>query len=254
MGYPNSFNTSSDSNVRMQEYRIYPLAVGINETDQGVMTYLRDYGKRIYLPIYAFYLKGGDRNILVDTGLAEFVAPADAEEICGFKIMEFEEALATVGLTPEAVDVIIHTHLHNDHCENDHMFTNAEIYVQRTEYQFLLNPHPVDHRYYPDILDGLNVTQVEGDADIAEGVRVIFSPGHTVGGQSVAVNTARGRAVITGFCCNAKNFPAQGPAIAPGVHINLAEAYDTIQKIRAMADILIPIHDSAVGRKKCIPE
>jgi N-acyl homoserine lactone hydrolase len=26
----------------MQEYTIYPLVVGINETDQGVMTYLRD--------------------------------------------------------------------------------------------------------------------------------------------------------------------------------------------------------------------
>jgi len=238
----------------MREYTIHPLAVGINETDQGVMTYLRDYGKRIYLPIYAFYLKGGDRNILVDTGLADFVAPPGAEETCGFRMLEFEEALATVGLTPEAVDIIIHTHLHNDHCEDDHRCSNAEIYVQKTEYEFLLNPHPVDHRYYPDILDGLNVTQVEGDTDIAEGIRVIFSPGHTVGGQSVAVNTARGRAVITGFCCNAQNFPAQGPAIPPGVHINLAQAYDTIQKIRAMADILIPIHDPAVGRKKRIPE
>jgi len=238
----------------MREYTIHPLAVGINETDQGVMTYLRDYGKRIYLPIYAFYLKGGDRNILVDTGLADFVAPPGVEEELGFRILEFKEALATVGLTPEAVDVIIHTHLHNDHCENDHTCTNAEIYVQKTEYEFLLNPHPVDHRYYPDILDGLNVTQVEGDTDIAEGIQVIFSPGHTVGGQSVAVNTARGRAVITGFCCNAQNFPAQGPAIPPGVHINLAQAYDTIQKIRAMADILIPIHDPAVGRKKRIPE
>ncbi len=35
----------------MQQYTIHPLVVGINETDQGVMTYLRDYGKRIYLPI-----------------------------------------------------------------------------------------------------------------------------------------------------------------------------------------------------------
>ena len=47
----------------MQEYTIYPLVVGINETDQGVMTYLRDYGKRIHLPIYAFYIEGGDRRI-----------------------------------------------------------------------------------------------------------------------------------------------------------------------------------------------
>ena len=29
----------------MVEYTIHPLVVGLNETDQGVMTYLRDYGK-----------------------------------------------------------------------------------------------------------------------------------------------------------------------------------------------------------------
>jgi glyoxylase-like metal-dependent hydrolase (beta-lactamase superfamily II) len=238
----------------MRHYTIHPLVVGINETDQGVMTYLRDYGKRIYLPIYAFYLKGGDQNILVDTGLAEFVAPADVEEKCGFAVMDFESALASVELTPAAVDLIIHTHLHNDHCENDALCPNAKIIVQKAEYAFLKSPHPVDHRYYPDILDGLEVVQVEGDARIADGIEVIFSPGHTVGGQSVAVRTAKGRAVITGFCCNAKNFPSQGPAVAPGVHLNLMEAYDSIQKIRRMADILIPIHDPAVGRKKSIPE
>src|SRR5512143_2477786 len=238
----------------MREYTIHPLAVGINETDQGVMTYLRDYGKRIYLPIYAFYLKGGNRSILVDTGLEEFATPPDAEEKCGFKILEFEEALTTAGLRPETSDIIIHTHLHNDHCENDHKCGRAEIYVQKSEYEFLRNPHPVDHRYYPDILDGLNVIQVEGDVEITEGVRVIFSPGHTVGGQSVAVNTAQGMAVITGFCCNHKSFPLQGPAIAPGVHIKLVEADHTHQKLCRLADILIPIHDPAVGRKKCIPE
>jgi len=126
--------------------------------------------------------------------------------------------------------------------------------VQRAEYEFMLDPHPVDHRYYPDILDDLNVRLVDGDAEIAEGVQVIFSPGHTVGGQSVAVNTAQGRAVITGFCCNAKNFPPKGPAIPPGVHTDLLQAYDTIQRIKAEADILIPIHDPAVGRQTRIPE
>jgi hypothetical protein len=58
------FNPSADRDQYfreedMQTYTIYPLVVGINETDQGVMTYLRDYGRRIYLPIYIFYLKGG---------------------------------------------------------------------------------------------------------------------------------------------------------------------------------------------------
>ena len=238
----------------MREYTIRPLAVGINETDQGVMTYLRDYGRRIFLPIYAFYLEGGDRRILIDTGLAEFVPPSGAEEACGFRILEFDEALGTVGLRAEEVDLIVHTHLHNDHCENDARCPNAEIVVQRAEYEFLLDPHPVDHRYSPDILDGLNVRTIEGDAEIAEGVQAVFSPGHTVGGQSIAVNTKAGRAVITGFCCNARNFPEKGPAIAPGVHIDLMQAYDTAQRIRGMADILIPLHDPAVGRTTQIPE
>ena len=237
----------------MQQYDIYPLVVGINETDQGVMTYLRDYGKRIYLPIYAFYLDGGDQRILVDTGLEQFMVPEGAETQLGYPVLEFDDALAALELVPEDIDLIIHTHLHNDHCENDYRCTKATIIAQKSEYEFMLEPHPVDHRYYPDILDGLRIEQVEGDANIAEGVDVIFSPGHTVGGQSVAVNTAGGKAVITGFCCNAKNFPSVGPAIPSGVHVNAMEAYESIQKIRAAADIIIPLHDTAVGRKKKIP-
>lgn len=237
----------------MQTYTIYPLVVGVNETDQGVMTYLRDYGKRIFLPIYVFYLKGGDRNILVDTGLEQFVVPESVEEICGFRVLEFEEALSTVDLTPEDIDVIIHTHLHNDHCENDYKCPNAEVYVQKAEYDFMKTPHPADHRYYPDLLDDVHVIQIEGDAALFDGIDVIFTPGHSVGGQTVSVNTSQGRAMITGFCCNAKNFPAVGPAVAPGVHMDLFAAYDAIQKIRAEADILIPLHDLSVGRKRSIP-
>lgn len=237
----------------MQEYTIHPLVVGINETDQGVMTYLRDYGKRIWLPIYVFYLKGGDKNVLVDTGLEQFMAPDDVERTCGFEVLEFEDALSTVGLRPEDVDVIIHTHLHNDHCENDYKCVHAKVYVQKAEMDFFRNPHPIDHRYYPDVLDGVDVVEVEGDVRILDGIDVIWSPGHTVGGQSVAVNTSAGKAIITGFCCNDKNFPATGPAIAPGVHINAMEAYDSAQKIQAMADILIPLHDPAIGKRKRIP-
>ncbi len=237
----------------MQTYTIHPLAVGINETDQGVMTYLRDYGKRIFLPIYAFYLEGGAKNILVDTGLEQFVAPDGAAEHCGFEILEFEDALATLNLKPADIDIIIHTHLHNDHCENDYLCTHARVYVQKREYEFMRSPHPVDHRYYPDVLDENEIIQLDGDVGLLDGIDVVFSPGHTVGGQSVVVNTTGGRAVITGFCCNDRNFPAAGPAVAPGVHIDLTEAYDSIQKIKQMADILIPLHDVAVGRMGKIP-
>jgi N-acyl homoserine lactone hydrolase len=238
----------------MRQYVIHPLVVGANETDQGIMTYLKGYGKRIFLPIYVFYLEGGPEKILVDTGLEQFMVPAGLEEEYGLKVLEFEDALATYGLKPEDIDIIIHTHLHNDHCENDYKCTNARVYVQKKEYEFFLNPHPLDHRYFPDLLDDVEVVQVDGDQEIVDGIQVLLTPGHTVGGQSVMVNTSKGKAVITGFCCNEQNFPASGLVVASGVHINAIDAYESARRVREMADILLPLHDLSLGRRHSIPD
>jgi N-acyl homoserine lactone hydrolase len=237
----------------MVTYFIHPLVVGINETDQGIMTYQKGYGKRIWLPIYAFYLEGGDKRILVDTGMEEFMVPPRAEEETGLTIMEFEEALATVNLRPEDVDIVIQTHLHNDHCENTRKCVNAKVYVQKAELEFFKKPHPIDHRYYPDLLDDCDVITLEGDAEIVPGIRVLLTPGHTPGGQSVAVKTPSGTAVITGFCCNAENFPSVGPVVAPGVHINAIEAYESARRVKETADLVIAVHDPAVGSRGKIP-
>ncbi|MGC8495460.1 MAG: N-acyl homoserine lactonase family protein [Syntrophobacteraceae bacterium] len=238
----------------MREYVIYPLVIGANETDQGIMTYLRGYGKRIWLPIYSFLIKGAKEVVLVDTGLEQFVVPEHVGREYGLKIQEFEEALGDHGLRPEDVDIIIHTHLHNDHCENDPKCERAKIIVQRAEYDFFRNPHPLDHRYYSDILDGLNVELVEGDTHLMDGIDLIFSPGHTPGGQSVAVHTAGGKAIITGFCCNGLNFPPNAPSVPSGVHTDAIAAWESARKIREMADILIPLHDLSVGKAGRIPQ
>ncbi len=237
----------------MTEYRIHPLVVGANETDQGVMTYLKGYGKRIWIPIYVFYLEGGPEKILVDTGLEQFMVPDVVAQKYGLKIQEFEDALANFDLTPEDIDIVIHTHLHNDHCENDYKCTNAKVYVQKREYEFFQNPHPIDHRYFPDLLDDVDVVQVDGDAEIVDGIQVLLTPGHTVGGQSIAVNTRQGKVVITGFCCNEQNFPAKGPIVPSGVHINVIDAYESAKRVKEVADIIIALHDLSVGRQRSIP-
>jgi glyoxylase-like metal-dependent hydrolase (beta-lactamase superfamily II) len=237
----------------MPDYTIYPLIVGANETDQGVMTYLKGYGRRIWIPIYVFYVEGGDKKILVDTGLDQFVVPPEVGEENGVEILEFEDALAKVDLSPEDVDIIIHTHLHNDHCENDYKCPNAKVYVQKTELDFFQEPHPIDHRYYPDLLDDVEVVTVDGEAQIVEGIRVVPSPGHTPGTQSVLVQSSQGRVGIAGFCCNQENFPEKGPAVAPGVHTDALAAYESIQQFRELADILLPLHDFSVAQRGQIP-
>jgi N-acyl homoserine lactone hydrolase len=238
----------------MTSYTIHPLAVGYNETDQGIMTYQRFYGTRILLPIYCFAIKGGDRKILVDTGLEDFIVPPDLEERMGFPVREFEEALDSVGWKPQDIDLIIHTHLHNDHCENDCLCENATVYVQKAELDFFRDPHPIDHRYYSDLLNGMEVQIVEGDTTIIDGIDVLFTPGHTPGTQSVVIQTARGKAVIVGGCCNAQNFPSGGGVICPGVHTDAIDAYESMRRVKEIADILIPLHEIEIGKKKVIPD
>lgn len=50
------------------QYRIHPIVVGTKFFDKGMMTYQHDYGKEYTIPIYCWYIEGGDKKILVDTG------------------------------------------------------------------------------------------------------------------------------------------------------------------------------------------
>jgi hypothetical protein len=70
----------------------------------------------------------------------------------------------------------------------------------------------------------------------------------------VAIQTASGKAIITGLCCNAENFPPGGGVIAPGVLLDAIQAYESMKRVKEAADILIPIHDLEIGRKGKIPE
>ncbi|THB69460.1 MAG: N-acyl homoserine lactonase family protein [Desulfovibrio sp.] len=229
-------------------FRITALLTGIRETDQGLMTYLKHYGRRIWLPMWSFLLQGQDKNILVDTGLDDFITPESFTKETGLTPMFMEDALESVGLKPEDIHMIIHTHLHDDHCGNNPLFPNAEVLVQRKELEFMDEPHPLDHRYEPSFLEGQLIRPLDGDQEILPGLSVLLTPGHTPGGQTVVVDTDKGRMVIPGFCCNCENFPQAGPAVCPGVHTNALAAYDSVQKVKGLEGTILPLHDLELAK------
>lgn len=235
-------------------YSIRPLLVGVRNVDQGIMTYQRGYGKRIWLPMWSFLLreKGGEgRTVLVDTGLEDFMTPPEFTEETGLTPRYMEEALEEAGLTPDDVDIVINTHLHDDHCGNNPLFTKAAVYVQKTELEACQNPHPLDYRYEPAFMEDQDIHALEGDAEILPGLRVKAMPGHTPGSQAVEVDTDQGPVVITGMCCNAENFPDNGPAVCPGVHCDAFAAHDAAQALKALRKKgarLLPLHELSVAQ------
>jgi len=116
-------------------------------------------------------------------------------------------------------------------------------YTHKIELDFCKSPHPLDHRYDDYFIEGQEFVLVEDGQEIVSGVRVIHSPGHTLGCLSVQITTGEGLAVITGFCCNNENFPTNGPAVCPGVHLDAIAAWESIQKVKEMGGIILPMHD-----------
>lgn len=238
----------------MSLYRIHPIVMGTKIFDKSMMTYQYGTGETYTIPIYCWYIEGGDRKILVDTGEMSPIQSKDRERSIGGRIYTFEEGLDRWKLKPEDVDVIIHTHLHNDHCENDYKCVNAEIYVHEKELKRIHNPHALDYRYLEDYLEDVEengqIRPVQTGGDLFPGISVIHTPAHTDGGLTVAIDTEDGKACITGFCVIMENFEPpkeiramEMEVIPPGTHVNVYESYNLMLKIKEMADILIPLHE-----------
>lgn len=232
----------------MTYYSITPLLTGVRNPDQGIMTYQKGYGTRIWLPIWVFLIRGEGHTLLVDTGLDEneLITPAGFYEETGLEPASLLELLEKEGVRPDDIDIVINTHLHDDHCGNNGLFSKARFYVHKSELEFCMSPHPLDHRYDEYFIEGITFTEVEDQQEIVSGISVLHSPGHTPGCLSVLVETGEGQVVITGFCCNKENFPANGPAVCPGVHLNAMEAWDSIQKVKALGVKILPMHDLSV--------
>ena len=246
------------------QYKIHPIVTGRKAFDKGMMTYQHDYGKPYTIPFYCWYIEGGDKKILVDTGELAPLQSKERESAIGGKIYKFEEGLARWGLKPEDIDIVIHTHLHNDHCENDDKCVNAIFYVHEKELERIHNSHPLDFRYNEDfIIDVEKRGQIKspsGDTEIVPGIRVIHTPAHTDGGLTVIVDTEQGKAAITGFCLIIENFnpppkikAMEMEVIPPGTHVNVYEAYDIALKVKNMADILLPLHEPRFASIDTIP-
>ncbi len=146
------------------------------------------------IPVHGFVIKHPRAGaILVDTG----VGWGDAELIREWKVVNQHaaDALAEHDLSPADVRIVINSHLHFDHCGQNAVFKHAPFYVQRKELD-----RAREDGYTTQWFDfaGARFVLIEVYAEVAEGVRVTATPGHTVGHQCVIVDTGNGSEVMIG--------------------------------------------------------
>ena len=234
----------------MKNLVIRPIPLYIGPMQTSKFTYMMNWDDLTTIAGYVWYIEGAEKRILVDSGTTiegQLAMGSPLRE----KPQEMEEGLAKLGLKPEDIDIVIETHLDQDHCELARKFRNAKFIVQKDELEFACNPHPaVANRFFSkDYYQSLNWQVVKGDQKIVDGVEVLLTPGHTPGTQSVSVETEKGKAIITGFCCKDYNMfpPAEVAKVMPVVtltiHTDLFETYRSMIKVKELADIVVPLHE-----------
>lgn len=185
--------------------------------------------------VLAFALQHPDGIVLVDTGIGEGSTWVD--DNYRPRSRDIREALTAAGLDPQNVRMIVHTHLHFDHCGQDRAFPGVPILVQRTELDAArAEGHTV--REWVDFA-GARHEPVDGDREIVTGISVLATPGHTPGHQSVTLRTGDGLELIVGQAAEDARSFATGPADS------------SVQRLRDLnADRIHFSHDRAVLRRR----
>jgi N-acyl homoserine lactone hydrolase len=134
------------------------------------------------LPVYVHAIEHPDGLVLVDTGMLDSTPELDRE---GAPVPMPENI-------PRDVLCVINTHLHFDHCGGNRLFPGVPIHVQRLELHAAHHPH--EWVNFPDA----TYIEHDGEAEVLPGIRLLPTPGHTPGHQSVLVDTPDGLIVIGG--------------------------------------------------------
>ena len=177
------------------------LAVGNLERD--------DDGNILQAHSTSTLIRSGDRIIVVDTS-SKYLRPA------------LKNSFRELGVFMKDVDTVILTHSHSDHIENLDLFPNAKVYLHAGGEEV-----PFKHE---------TVTE---DIEIAEGVKLVYTPGHTPDSMSVFVKADRNYAVAGDAVPLEDNIRKKVP---PRLNYDPDLAMQSIKSIVRFADVIVPGH------------
>jgi len=249
--------TKQGGDFIMPNYEIYALKyAGPFSSSGAFLMWLKDWEETVKRNYYIWCIKGSREVVVVDSG----VSPELAREKNLTGYINPAEVLSRIGINADEVRHVILTHIHWDHANGVSLFPRATFYVQDEEYHFWLKDQiatrpPFKHvadeaaNEYLSSLEGTDrLVLLKGDQEILPGIECLLAPGHTVALQAVAVNTAKGTAILGSDCAHVfRNYQEDWPS---ALIVDLVAWMKTYEKLRERAsslDLMFPGHDSLMS-------
>jgi glyoxylase-like metal-dependent hydrolase (beta-lactamase superfamily II) len=225
-------------------------AFGVSNLIKGA-----DPARKIDIAMYVWLVRGGGRNILVDSGFYS------QKFLASWKVADFirpDEAVARAGVKAEDITDVVITHMHWDHAGSVDLFPKAQVWIQKEEYTYYTGAAWQSGGKHggielADLTTMLRVNTegrlhlVEGDREILPGIRVYTGGRHTWASQYVTIAALPGTVVLASD--NLYLYENLDK------HLPIAQTFDEASNLRAQEKmrelasdprLIIPGHDPAV--------
>ena len=199
------------------------------------------------IPLTVVVLKIGDKYVMIDSGSGVGQWQANATNL--------PSNMKAAGIDRGQISTILVSHFHPDHVwglmekgTNAAVFPNAELIVSSTEYNWWTEPgrveklpegrRPAGKRIGDVFPTWKNWKLVEGNAEVAPGVRLLAAPGHTPGHSAFLVTSGKDQLMVSNDAMYVPALPAPHPDWQGAYDQDGATAVTTRRKLmdRVIAD------------------
>lgn len=211
---------------------------------------------------YYMWVVLGNGAWVIDTGFTAATAKERKRTFLRCPV----DSLALLGVDAGAVRDVILTHMHYDHVGNFHKFVNARFHLQEREMAYATGRYMryprLGHSYDVEDVIGMvrlnfkgRVEMYAGGVEIAPGLTLHPTPGHSDGLQSVRVHTRRGWLVLASDATHYYENMATNRPFTTAFHIGqMIDAYRTLEGLAPSLRHIIPGHDPYVMKEYPAPK
>jgi glyoxylase-like metal-dependent hydrolase (beta-lactamase superfamily II) len=173
----------------------------------------------VTIPFTVLAVKTGGRLVLIDSGTG-------GGQAGGAKAGLLAQSMAAAGLDAKDVKTIVVSHFHGDHISglmakdtNAQMFPEAEIIVPAVELKWWTQPvesipqprRGLAQRVQATLPGWKNVKQIDGEVEVAPGIRAIPAHGHTQGHMAHVISSGGAQLIATADVTNIQSLFVKHP-------------------------------------------
>ncbi len=195
-------------------------------------------GEQVRIPSYSVLVEHDDGLFLFDTGFdfehTSRVLPFELPEQTPEQTIPAQ--LELCGFSTKDVGTLVNSHLHFDHVGGNKHLTDSKVVVHEREVAQARDHEPFEFFGYSDKTwdyDGVRLETISGDVELAGGLWLFETPGHTVGHYSLLV---QGRKPTLFAFDVVYTSAALDKGIQPGFHIDPVAGVRSIRRIKELAE------------------